>query len=74
MELTHVRVQGTNTGPPPRPPKSLTLPLNQLWNRGIDPSTRQQVLRILSYAAAKPSRGVETPLTNPLETREVSDE
>jgi len=33
-----------------------------------------QVLRILSYAAAKPSRGVETPLTKPLETREVSDE
>jgi hypothetical protein len=74
MELTHVPVQGTNAGPPPRPPKNVTLPLNQLWNQGIDPSLRRQVLRLLSHAAARSILGVEAPLTKPLEPREVSDE
>ena len=74
MEWTHVPVQGTNTGSPPHLPKRLTLPLNELWNQGIDPSTRQQVLRILSHVAAKQTLAAATRLTKPLEAREANDE
>lgn len=74
MELTHVALQGTNTGSPPRPPKRVTLPLNQLWNQGVDQSTRQQVLRILSHAAARQTLAAATRLTKPLEPREANDE
>lgn len=66
MELTHVRVQGTNPGSPPRLAQAITLPLDQLWSRGIDPKTREQVLRVLSRVAA--------PIVMPLRSREARNE
>jgi hypothetical protein len=74
MELTYVAVHGTNAGPPPRLSKPISLPLNQLWTQGVLPNTRQQILQILSRAAGKSIQVVATPLTKPLEPREVSDE
>jgi len=74
MELTYVAVQGRNRGPPPRAPKNLTVPLNQLWNLGVDQKTRHQVLRILSRVAATPTTEVATCLAKPHTITEASDE
>ncbi len=38
--------------PPPRQPNAVTIPLAELWQSGINQSTRQQVLQVLSRIAS----------------------
>jgi hypothetical protein len=74
MEWTYVTFQGRNSGSPPRPLKAQALPLKQLWSQGIDPATRQQLLLILSRAAAKAALEGATLLAKPHQPMEASDE
>jgi hypothetical protein len=74
MEMTHANVQGPNNCPPPRSPKPVTLALHQVWNQGLPPETRQQVLQILSLAAARHAQADSNKLTTPLDNKEANDE
>lgn len=48
--------------PPPRPLKGITLPLEQLWDQGLEKAVQLDVLNILSRIAARPAtRKAERP-------------
>ena len=71
--MTHVFVQGANS-PPPRSSEVISLPLANLWTRGIDPNTRRDVLQILSRIAVKQLSSIETQTEAKPVSKEVSDE
>jgi hypothetical protein len=71
--MTHVFVHGANC-PPPRSPEPISIPLIDLWTRGIDSDTRQSVLQILSRIAARRLNTIKTPTVIITQDTEVSDE
>jgi len=74
MEMTYANVQGPNNRPPPRSPKPVSIPFHQVWNQGLPPDTRQQVLRLLSLATARLAQADNNELTTPLTNKEANDE
>lgn len=74
MKLTHAKVQGPNSRPPPRTANQVAIPIGQLWNQGLDAQTRGQLLEILSRATARQPEQLMSTLPTPPLDKEVSGE